>query len=106
MNDVVNTLIEERPEGDYFTGNIEAAKRLLLDEYGDSITVRHYTSRKTGQTYVEVTEHRGGSAESPNQWGNARDEDTAWRYLAGADFGPVDSEYDEARLIEALSRFA
>lgn len=90
-------LIEQRPEGDYFTGDLTAAKRILRNEYGD------YLSTVTNANgTVTVTEHRGGTPDNPNQWGTGCTEDEAWRYLAGQDFGPTDDEYDEGALRRAL----
>lgn len=92
----VNSILQDTEVGVYYSGPLEPAKRALLDSYGeDNITVVHLTDYATGEPYVQVTEHRGGAQDSPNQWGSAETEDEAWRYLIGADFGPLDDTYDD-----------
>lgn len=85
-----NSILVETMNGTYYTGPLEPAKRALLDEYGDEITVTRYPA--TGAW--TVTEHRGGTSDNPNQWGQGRTEEEAWRFLIGADFGPLDHTYD------------
>lgn len=96
-------LLVERHNGTYFMGDLDAAKRIMLDEYGDDITERTNANGR-----VEVVEHRGntGGADNPNQWGQGLTSDEAWRYLIGADFGPIDSEYNEDALRSLLAEAA
>lgn len=87
-----NSILTERPLGTYYKGPLEPAKKAMLDEYGDNITVEHKIEEGG---YWIVTEHRGSTVESPNQWGSGSTEEEAWRYLIGADFGPLDATYEE-----------
>jgi hypothetical protein len=95
----MDKLLEERENGTYYLGDLSAARAYLLDWYGGAI---RETRRQDGG-YL-VGEYLEGDDE-PSQWGMsaAGDPDEAWRYFAGTDFGPVDSEYDEAGLREALA---
>ena len=88
-----NSILTETEHGTYYTGPLEPAKRALLDEYGDNITV-HYNDENG---VWQVAEHRGSPVGdfSPNQWGLGATEEEAWRYLIGADFGPLDATYDD-----------
>lgn len=86
-----NSILVETMNGTYYTGPLEPAKRALLDEYGDSITVTQ--DPEIGAW--SVTEHRGGASDNPNQWGQGRTEEEAWRYLIGTDFGPLDATYED-----------
>lgn len=89
-------LLEERPDGTYFLGDLDAAKVYLRDNYEI-----HERRREDGA--VTVGELRDGEFQ---MWGTSEsgDEEEAWRYLAGADFGPIDAEYDEANLREVLAK--
>jgi hypothetical protein len=96
-------LLVERRDGVYFMGDddlLAAAKVLMRDEYGDDITEQRIAvGHPDNDTWKYiVSEHRGGDVESPNQWGSGFTSDEAWRYLIGADFGPIDSEYNEGTL--------
>ncbi len=86
-----NSILAETKHGTYYTGPLAPAKRAMLDEYGDSITVEHLDW--TG--YWLVTEHRGSDHGNPNQWGKGETEEEAWRYLIGCDFGPLDETYED-----------
>lgn len=97
----MSKLLEERENGTYYLGDLPSAKAYLCDWYSD---VREGL-REDG-SYV-VGEYLEGDDE-PHQWGVSAsgDREEAWRYFAGADFGPLDSEYDEDSLREALARYA
>lgn len=84
-----NSILTETEDGTYYTGPLEPARRALLDEYGDSITVEQ------SEGHWIVTEHRGGTHDNPNAWGKGATEEEAWRYLIGSDFGPLDDTYDD-----------
>ena len=101
MNTRQNSILVERKGGTYYTGPLEPAKRALLDEYGDSITV-HYNDENG---VWQVAEHRGCPAGdlNPNQWGMGKTQEEAWRYLIGNEFGPLDDTY-EAEDYEAHQR--
>lgn len=101
-------LVEQRPEGDYYTGPLAPAQAYLRDEYGDD-NIR-VTRNVRGTDVVMVGEYRGCGDDPnawPNQWGQSAtgDGDEAWRYLLGADFGPVDEEYNEHILRDVLRRY-
>jgi hypothetical protein len=85
-----NSILRETAVGTYYTGPLEPAKEALRAEYGDDLTVEH----RSNGTWL-VTEHRGATHDSPNQWGTGATEDEAWRYLIGTDFGPLDATYSE-----------
>lgn len=88
-----NSILQERASGTYYTGPLEPAKRVMLDEYGDEITANY---NDENGVWV-VSEHRGNAAGdlNPNQWGCGATEEEAWRYLIGTDFGPLDATYDD-----------
>jgi hypothetical protein len=83
-----NSILTEREGGTYYTGPLRPAQRAMRNEYGDDLDVE----RRDDGTWV-VTEHRGTTHENPNQWGAGATEEEAWRYLIGADFGPLDPTY-------------
>ena len=86
-----NSILTETEHGTYYTGPLEPAKRAMLDEYGDDdIGV----DLRPDGTWL-VTEHRGATHENPNQWGAGVTQEEAWRYLIGADFGPLDATYED-----------
>ena len=85
-----NSILTERDNGTYYTGPLEPAKRAMLDEYGDSLTVE----RRSDGSWI-AAEHRGGEHSNPNAWGVGQSEEEAWRYLIGTDFGPLDETYDD-----------
>lgn len=93
-----NSILTDTDDGTFYTGPLEPARQAMLNEYGDSITAR--TLPDGG---VEVVEHRGSTPDSPNQWGVGATAEEAWRYLIGADFGPLDATY-EAENYEAHQR--
>lgn len=97
-------LVEKGPHDDpYFTGDLEAGKAVFrADLFGDqNIAVREHADR--GLWSVEL--HDGTVAGDGNlrSWGTAPTVDEAWRYLLGAEFGPIDSEYDEDHLRSLLA---
>lgn len=84
-----NSILSERDNGTYYTGPLDPAIKAMRDEYGEHITVER------GANGWKVTEHRGSTHDNPNQWGVGVTEEEAWRYLIGADFGPLDSTYED-----------
>lgn len=87
-----NSILAETDLGTYYTGPLEPAIKAMRDEYGDAITVSQ--NSVTGAWFA--VEHRGSPDDSIyNQWGQGSTEEEAWRYLIGADFGPIDATYIE-----------
>lgn len=85
-----NSILTDTKHGTFYTGPLGPAKRALLDSYNDGITVLDQ-----GDHWL-VAEHFGhDSIEHMNQWGKGETEEEAWRYLIGADFGPLDDTYDD-----------
>lgn len=98
-----DALLVNRHDGCYYMGPLEPAKQILLDEYGEFITEQRVpVGHPDNDTWKYiVSEHRGGEGsgpDNPNQWGSGFTSDEAWRYLAGADFGPTDDEFNEQYL--------
>lgn len=89
-------LLEERPDGTYFLGDLDAAKAYLRDFY-------EVREERLPDGVFRVGEWLEGD-DHPHTWGTSMkgDEEEAWRYFAGADFGPIDAEYDEAHLFALL----
>lgn len=86
-----NSILTETGVGTYYTGPLDPAVKAMRDEYGNDLTVEH--DPETG--FCLVTEHRGTEPGSPNQWGKGKTEEEAWRYLIGAEFGPLDDTYED-----------
>lgn len=103
-----DALLVERHEGIYFMGDLDAAKQIMTDEYGTDLTEWREGNR------VFVGEHRGSAVEPDalveisdcTQWGVGFTSDEAWRYLIGADFGPIDEHYNEDYLRNLLAEAA
>lgn len=103
-----DALLVERRDGVYYMGDLDAAKVLIADEYGDSVRESRVPIGHPDNDdwrYV-VAEYRGRDADDYNQFGSGLTSDEAWRYLIGADFGPIDGEYNEDALRILLSEAA
>lgn len=90
MSERSNSILTETEDGTCYTGPLAPAQRAIREEYGEDVTVE----RRSDGRWI-VTEHRGGEHANPNAWGVGETEEEAWRYLIGADFGPLDATYDE-----------
>ena len=91
----MTALLVERNGDVYYTGPLDAGMRLALrDRWARMV-------RKDGKWMVRLCDDEQGLLEA--EWGNAENPDDAWRFALGAMFGPIDSEYDEARLRAELS---
>lgn len=101
-----NSILEERPEGCYYTGPLGPAVAAMYDEYGmENLTVVSVVNQKSSRVFI--AEHRG--AEIPpfdrsdlrqveaaaNQWGWGETEEEAWRYIIGSEYGPLDTTYED-----------
>lgn len=96
----MSKLLEDRENGTYYLGDLDAARAYLRDAYFE---VRE--GLRDDGSYI-VGEYFSGDDE-PHQWGVSAsgDRDEAWRYFAGTDFGPLDDEYDEGALRDALAGY-
>lgn len=89
-------MLEERPEGTYYTGPLNAG-----------IAVAH-RERYSAEGLTRPGVYRVNLSDSPAidalderdlaEWGSGPDRETAWRYALGALFGPIDDEYDADHL--------
>lgn len=93
---VVNTmpLLEERENGTYYTGPLGAGINLAHED-----RIIETTEQEDGTWLIEFLD---GADPTAAEWGRGESREEALRYALGAMFGPIDSEYDEARLQEAL----
>lgn len=83
----------------YFVGHdLEAAKRLVLRDRWAKV------ERHDGHVYVSLCDDETLIQEA--EWGSGATEEVAWRFALGAAFGPIDTEYDESRLIAWLQVLA
>lgn len=87
-----NSILTETEDGTYYTGPLDPAKRAMLSEHNGYITVSH--NAETGR-WVAVEHYPSSDDADYNQWGSGQTEEEAWRYLIGADFGPLDETYDD-----------
>jgi hypothetical protein len=88
--DDTEPLLEERKGDAYFLGDLDAGKWLV--DVGDGVT--------EGWVSDDVYQ-----VEFSGNWGRGPDAATAWRFALGAEFGPIDSEYNEEGLRKALRQF-
>lgn len=96
---ITKPLLEERDNGTYYLGPLEPAKILVQEGYGE---VREQTLDNGA---VRVGEFLPNDTDTePHQWGISIEGDweVAWRFYIGQDFGPIDEEYDEDRIIALL----
>lgn len=79
-----------------YNGPLEPARR-FLQRYAKTTV-----ERTEGRVSVLVcTTHTDGEAvtwENLDSWGTGPDEETAWRFALGAEFGPADSEFEPFEL--------
>ena len=85
-------LLVDRGGDDYYVGPLEPALRVMADSVTE-ITV-HRSPRGWGTRTVDYN----GAQRTEHEWGNGPTLEEALRYLIGAHFGPLDAEFDEARL--------
>lgn len=91
-------LLVEDDNGDtFYTGDLDAAKRLVAEE-------RDVNKRVHADNHWTVDLVEKGTVDDVAEFGAGRTEEQAWRYALGAYFGPIDSEYDEVGLMRALAR--
>lgn len=93
-------LLISHPEtgGLYYVGELDPAKRLVAQDR----IVFTGTQLQPGGVYHWVHLNDSEDPDDTAEWGRGETAEEAWRYALGAAFGPVDDEYDEARLREAL----
>lgn len=88
-------LIEDEHGDVLYTGDLDAGKALARAD--------RWVVEKPGASGWYVVElHDSPDLDSMAEWGAGETPDEAWRYALGAMFGPLDAEYDEDVLLDAL----
>lgn len=96
----VSRLLEDRPEGCYFLGDLSKGKAAAgLSRHIVIVTPENH---QLGSYQVNLCDDEADPQGSIAEFGAGKTEEIAWRYALGAFFGPVDDEYQGD---EWLSRF-
>lgn len=83
----IGHIIEERPEGLYFMGNLEAAKADVRSNVATSVST-FYTDDDTFRWTVEIGYGPAKLLDSgAAEWGVGSTEEDAWRFALGAHYG-------------------
>lgn len=100
-------LLEERPDGTYYLGPIEPGIRAVLNDM--TLTMRCNYNAELGTFLYRVetlfpSHDLQTEAVNIASYGVAPTLDEAIRYCLGAEFGPMDADYNEEHLRAALEK--
>lgn len=86
-------LIEDENGDCKYVGPLEPAQNFLRESY--AVTVLREEASDRVSVLVSTTDVITETVtwETCDSWGTGPDEETAWRYVVGAEFGPADSEF-------------
>lgn len=84
-------LVEDANGDCKYVGPLEPAQQFIREDC--AVTVLHEGQRVS--VLVSTTDRPDTVTwETCDSWGTGPDEETAWRYVIGAEFGPADSEFE------------